>query len=537
MNKNNTSEVEEAVDYVDKPSTAQVEGEVKLVNDDNHVRLIPIPTDDPNDPLAMPRWRKMAILSTCCWFAIFSLLAISGIGTFMNTLYEMYTPAHSTTQITGLSTYPTMIMSFGSFGLLPLAFVFGRRPVFLFAVTVTFITVLTAGSSTTFNGHFISRVFLALGTGACESLLPLIISDATFIHERSFYFGFYWSVQNGVNAALNIALSYMIAASSWRWYYWLFAITLGASIVMAVFLLPETRFARPAASVNGRVVLTDEFGATHFLSDEEARARFGDLLLHNNQDGVSGPREKRTLLQELKPWSPVAPNGLAIWAGAYWKILKSFSSPGVWYAMLTSSISLGIAVAISLVYSTLLEESYGWSASSVGLFNAGVIPAAILAMLYSGWGAAKVNIWLAARNGGVHRPEHHLIHLIIPYLTGACGIIVFGVCANSPEKYSAWGLVLAWAIYEFSFTCVIITTTTFAAEVFPENPGAAMVPVVGGKNIISFGASYGLIPMVNTYTYLEAFMILFGVFTGIFALGIPVYFLNGKWRKAALKST
>ncbi|KAI1342296.1 major facilitator superfamily domain-containing protein [Xylariaceae sp. FL0016] len=530
MDKRDMTEVETASTHIEKPALQHNEGDVKIVNEHNEIRQIPIPTDDPNDPLNWPKWRKMGIVGTCCWFAIFSLLAVSGIGTFMNTLYMMYTN-QSPDEITNLSTYPTMIMALGSFGLLPLAFVFGRRPIFLFAVVLAFITVLTAGSSNDFDGHFISRIFLALATGATESLLPLIISDATFVHERSLYFGFYWSIQNAVNAGLQIALSYMIAASSWRWYYWLFAITLGASILTSIFLLPETRFQRPAASINGQVIYTDEFGATHFLTDEEARQRFGDIA-----QPLSTVTRKRTFLQELKPWSPVAQNGLKIWAGAYMKIFKSMSSPGVWFAMLASSISLGIGVAITLVYSTVLEESFGWSPASVGLFNVGIIPAAILAMFYSGWFAEKANIWLAKRNGGVHRPEHHLVHLIIPYITGAIGIIVFGVVANSPQDYSAWGLVVAWGIYEFSFTCILITTTTFAAEVFPENPGAAMVPVVGGKNIIAFGAAYGLIPMLHIYSYIKAFMILFGIFTGIFALGIPVYFLNFKWRKAALKS-
>ncbi|KAH9901750.1 major facilitator superfamily domain-containing protein [Xylariomycetidae sp. FL2044] len=548
-NKNSVTEVETASTQVEKAAAAAVAqrqdggggGDIVLVNEGNKIRNIPIPTDDPNDPLNWPKWRKIGIVGTCCWFAIFSLLSVSGIGTFMNTLYKMYGATRTSEEITGLSTYPTMIMALGSFGLLPLAFVFGRRPVFLFAVAIAFITVLTAGSSDDFDGHFISRIFLALATGATESLLPLIISDATFLHERSFYFGFYWSIQNGVNAALQIALSYLTSSSSagggWRWYYWLFAVALGASILSSIFLLPETRFPRPAALVDGRVVYTDEFGATHFFSfrsgdEEEARRRFGGGGGEGGGD-VEGPTEmsgrtkkKRTFVQELKPWSPMAENGWRIWAGAYWKILKSLSSPGVWFAMLASSISLGIGVAISLVYSTILEERYGWSPESVGLFNVGIIPAAIFAMLYSGYGADKMNVWLAARNGGVHRPEHHLLHLIIPYITGATGIIVFGVCANDPERYSAWGLVVAWAIFEFSFTAVLITTTTFASEVFPENPGAAMVPVVGGKNIISFGASYGLIPMLQIYTYLKAFMILFGIFTAIFALGIPVYFLN-----------
>jgi hypothetical protein len=34
-----------------------------------------------------------------------------------------------------------------------------------------------------------------------------------------------------------------------------------------------------------------------------------------------------------------------------------------------------------------------------------------------------------------------------------------------------------------------------------------MVVVVGGKNLISFGAAQGIIPMVSKYSYLTAFMI------------------------------
>lgn len=316
--------------------------------------------------------------------------------------------------------------------------------------------------------------------------------------------GLYWSIQNGVNAALLVSLSYLTANLGWRWYYWLFAITLGASLLSAVFFLPETRFQRPAASLSGQVVYTDEFGATHILSDADARERFGDLTMHVD---LPASGRKRTFIEELKPWSPVADNGFKIWTGAYVKMAASLTSPGVWFAMLAGSISLGIAIAITLIYSALLEDSYGWSPASVGLFNIGTVPGSFLAMLHSGWFAGRVNLWLARRNGGVHKPEHHLIHLIIPYVTGAVAIIVFAVCANNPEKYSAWALVIAWAIYEFSFTCIIITVTTFAAEVFPDNPGAAMVPVIGGKNIISFGAAYGLIPMLAKYSYLKSFLI------------------------------
>lgn len=51
-----------------------------------------------------------------------------------------------------------------------------------------------------------------------------------------------------------------------------------------------------------------------------------------------------------------------------------------------------------------------------------------------------------------------------------------------------------------------MTTTHFASEAMPENPGPALVMVIGAKNIVSFGASKGIVPMVHKYDYLTAYM-------------------------------
>ncbi|PVH79736.1 MFS general substrate transporter [Cadophora sp. DSE1049] len=502
-----------------------------MISRTDEVRRIPVPSDDPNDPLKFSKWRKIGIVFTCCWFSNFSLLSLSGIGTFFNALFRLYLPAQTPSEIVGLATYSSMVMAFGCLGLLPLAIVFGRRPVFLLAILVAFGATIGAATSKGFHSHFVSRIFLGLATGATESLLPLIISDVTFLDERSFYFGVYWASQNAVSTGLIIALSYATAALSWRWFYWIFTITLAVGTIFVVFLSPETKFLRSPTAVNGQVVFTDEFGTTHILSNEEAEARFGDI-----QEHISSPTstEMKSFLQNLKPFTKPTPGGLRAWLGVYGKILKCCTSPGVIFATMASSITLGIGIAITLIYNNLLVEDFHWSAGSVGLFNAGVIPACFLAMLYSGFVANKINLWLARRNGGVHKPEHHLVHLILPCITGAMGIIAIAETANAPQKHSVWGLLVGWAIYQFSFVCILITTTAFAAEVIPGSPGAAMVIVVGGKNVISFGASYGLTPMLQIYSYLTAFMILLGIYLGIFALGIPVYFLNNKWKKRVL---
>jgi hypothetical protein len=211
--------------------------------------------------------------------------------------------------------------------------------------------------------------------------------------------------------------------------------------------------------LNGQVIYTDEFGATRVLTDPHAIAQLGEL----NGD-LDANVEKKTFIQELKPWSDVTPNGFKVWLTAYLKIAKSATSPAVIYALLVSSISLGVSIGITLVYSSVLEEGYHWSPRDVGLFNVGswlpkqiiieslansgqggVMPACMMAMFYSGFCADKINVWLARRNGGVHKPEHHLLHLIVPFLTGVIGIVAIAVCSQYPNKLSAWGLVLGWA--------------------------------------------------------------------------------------------
>lgn len=430
------------------------DGEVVLVAD-SAVQRIPVASADPNDPLNYSKLRKFGVMVTTCWFckscqsrdrliaetdnqtAIFSLLSLAGLGSFFNTLFHLYGADHTPDEIVGLSTYPTMLMAVGCLVLLPIAMVIGRRPVFIISVLVCLICYITAGTSQTFSQHFISRIFVGIATGAVESLLPLVIADVTFLDERGFYFGIYWSTQNCVSSGILIGLPYLIADAGWRWFYWLFVITMAISFIFAFFLLPETRFARLPITLSGKTIHTDEFGHTMVLDNEEAMRRFG----HIDAD-MHAPEPKRTYLQELKPWSKLAPNALKVWCGAYIKIGKAFTSPAVIWALLLSSISLGIGIAVSLIYSVVLEVGYEWSPGSVGLFNIGIIPASFLAMAYSGWFGDKVNLWLAKRNGGVHRPEHQLVNLIFPCVAGVVGLVALALPANNPEKYSVWGMLI-----------------------------------------------------------------------------------------------
>ena len=485
-NMEKDASVTEQLEYVKGHDFGGVNtGNIDLLDSNGRVRRIPVPSTDPNDPLNLNKWRKLGIIITCCWFSIFSLVLVGGAGPILPFWIEIYAPqGYDTQSIVNLTTYPSLVMAFGAFLILPASMMFGRRPVTLFCCLLVVATTIGAARSTTFESHMACRILQGVATGATESVLPLIITDISFIDERGFWFACYWGTQNLVNALFTITVSYLAADLGWRWFYWVLAILAGSGTTLAFFCLPETRYQRSPQFLTGQVHYTDEFGVTQILSDVEARERLGDAMASGNR-GELAP--KRTYIQSLNPISSIAPDAAKLGLSALVKMAQSLSSPAVIWAIMATSITLGLGISMTLTYGTILTTDFQWPTAHVGLVNAGIFPASMAAMFYAGYLADKVNIWLARRRGGEHFPEDSLIMLIFPAIVSAIGTIVYAVTANSPASHSYWGIIMGWTLFEFGFIVVLITTTHFAAEAYPSNPGPALAVVVGLKNVVSFG--------------------------------------------------
>jgi hypothetical protein len=89
-------------------------GDLQLINTTGEIRRIPIPSSDPNDPLNYSKWRKLGILICCCWFSIFSLVLVGGLGPILGVFIGLYAPTgKSVQQVVNLTTYPSLVMAFG----------------------------------------------------------------------------------------------------------------------------------------------------------------------------------------------------------------------------------------------------------------------------------------------------------------------------------------------------------------------------------------------------------------------------------------
>jgi Major Facilitator Superfamily len=101
-----------------------------------------------------------------------------------------------------LSSLPLLIVGLSNYILVPASIIFGRRPVLILCGALAWTCAIWAGRSQSLNSHLAARCVQALGAGAVESLIPLVVTDMTFINQRNRGIGIVWASQ--VSSSLSI---------------------------------------------------------------------------------------------------------------------------------------------------------------------------------------------------------------------------------------------------------------------------------------------------------------------------------------------
>jgi hypothetical protein len=269
--------------------------------------------------------------------------------------------------------------------------------------------------------------------------------------------------------------------------------TCSVGLLLNFFLIPETRFARPPANIDGQVVVTDAYGEQIVISEEEAIAR-------GLQNGDNVDMSPLRFSETLKVWNGASRETAKLAAMSYVEMAKCLSAPGLLWTVAYSGIVLAVNIGFSLTYAQNLIENYGWSQDQTGLIQIATIPAGLLATVYSGWGMDQLALRSAKRNHGVHTPEARLPIIILPSILVIIGTVCYGYTLERPAMFGGHWIapVAFFSLMVFGFISSLITTTTFAVECCPRAPGPALVIAVGGKNLVAFGLSYALVPLVQT---------------------------------------
>lgn len=178
------------------------ENHVNLKHDPTgKIVLVPQPSDDPNDPLNWPRWKKemfsVSIVIGCgCVGAVGPLLssAIVPLAAEFDVPIQRFTLGFNGSSLIGLA--------FSNLFCNSLAMMIGKRPVYLVTTLGLLVTTVWSAVAKDFVSISISRAVQGFCISPMEALIPASIADIWFVHQRGFRNAvFNLGVLGGINLA------------------------------------------------------------------------------------------------------------------------------------------------------------------------------------------------------------------------------------------------------------------------------------------------------------------------------------------------
>lgn len=324
-------------------------------------------------------------------------------------------------------------IALGGVILVPLAYRYGRRPIYLVGVAVQLASLVWTATARNGWEFTVTNCMAGVGASVSQAIVPLTITDVFFIHQFATAYGWYVFAQ-GVGAFLGPLLaSFVVAAQGWRMMSWWMAATLLAIAVLMLLLVEESTFVpnmdmqndceESEAGVVDRRTAHGKEHVANWISRETV-----DPVELNRPYGGSGlelPPAAKPLRQRL---AFITPTGRPIGERfmSCFVILVRF--PGVAYAALTyGTIMLWLELFNYGIITELTASPYNLSTQGTGLFNLAPLLGHLVGTLAI---APLSDRWIFTRakaNAGLHEPEARLWFSLPAGVLVAAGALMFGI--------------------------------------------------------------------------------------------------------------
>ncbi|PSR97686.1 major facilitator superfamily domain-containing protein [Coniella lustricola] len=478
-------EMEEILDTKIYPGTEIMKdvGSHHFVKGRNHHHrvLVPQPSDDPRDPLNWsPFWKGATIFGSLA--ISFSLnmgpLSLAPMVDHYMTVYDR--SLADTLQFTGVA---ILVLGFSNFLWVPVATCFGRRPVAICSALICASSSIWRAKATSYGSFMGACVLNGLGSGPCETLMPQVIADVIFLHDRGKYQTLYFSLYF-ISLMLGPVIAGSMASNTGVESFWWFnAGLLIFTTLFCVFLFPETRYHRQqpadttATTGSAAAAAADGGGGLH--SPDEKHVEPGSTHI-DPALGHGGPTLANFLL-----FQPYAGNVLReLWLPWY---LHAY--PIIQFASFVVSWSASAFLVVNLTQSQVFAAPpYNYTSQTIGLFNLAVLVGGFVGLFTCGSLSDLVAARLTARNNGVREPEMRLVAMI-PYMV----VMVIGtvVTAVGYDRHWPWQVIVI-----VGYTCLGIQVaalpsivSTYAVDCYKPVTGSVFVTITINKNLWGYGLS------------------------------------------------
>jgi hypothetical protein len=132
---------------------------------------------------------------------------------------------------------------------------------------------------------------------------------------------------------------------------------------------------------------------------------------------------------------------------------------------------------------------------------------------------------VARRNGGAREPEHHLLNIVVPLVSGLAGVFIFGWAG---QNNAHWGVLMVGSfLIIFGALVVLSVVNVFVVESYPMWAGPVLVNVSSLRIILAFFLSSKSTSWIAERGFLNTFVIYAEVMI-VVSLGIPVLYFFGR---------
>ncbi|KAL2854998.1 MFS general substrate transporter [Aspergillus pseudoustus] len=522
------------------PGTVRLEEKGIHVGQD--VILQPRPTDDPNDPLNWPAWRKYLNLGLVCFW-------VAMVAEFINAPTPTWGPMNeelgfSYKVLNDSYAAGCAALGLGSVLLIPFALKFGRRPLYLLSTLVQFAVSVWSAKMQTVVDLMLINVLQCFFASLAESIVQMTIADVFFVHQRGRMNTLYVWVWLFATYLGPLIAGFVAKGQGWRWVWWWNVIIFGVSIFAVAFGYEETKYiplsvtSGPSEADNREIESApgagdekansfpkkpvEDIGTAEFAASpavESAAVITVGTAVTINRNIPQKTYWQRLALFTTTPSSRSSHDSFL--RHIYQPLILLTTIPAIAYAALVYGILVGLGDVMSTTMSTFLPEApYNFSSDQVGLMHLprmiGVTIGALITGPLSDWWI----VYISRRRDGVYDPEVRL-WCVVPFLPFIpAGALLFGIGLNNQL---AWPVIaVGLALYNVGVTPVNSLIITYLTDSYKEIIGDALVGVTLVRNSFSTAFIFALTPWIDRigvkYVLVTilliacAFLSLFGVF-------------------------
>ncbi|RAL14274.1 putative MFS transporter [Aspergillus homomorphus CBS 101889] len=478
------------------------------------------------DPKLYPRRVRYAALLTVNVFVFMGNMYSSGIATgFESLAMDLHV---SYQKLADLISWSVLSMGLANLFWMPLALTFGKRPIVLISMAMFVAGIIWTVVAQDYNSLMGARVFASFGYGSIESLGPSILAD--LFHERNYssamaMYALFLSAGSQVGPVI---AGYLVAARGWRWFFIVCLIVAAVNMVTTFFFLPETMYEPdPEDEQEDEFEEKNDTVHSHIESlprlTPQSRAQqfsYGDYWKGLFQVGLSTEAKTKGVFKFL---------GYAAWLPIPMLLL-----PGVLLASMMYGVVLGAVVSISTLASSIFSAPpYLFSSGALGLWTLGSFIGIIVVAPVAGPLTDALSQFLRRRNNNVHKPEHRIPALIVPFCIAPVGLVVFGYTTAHQMHYAL--PALGSAMCAAGLTLVPSVMLSYVVDSYPHASGEALVLVNVSKNVVAFGLSKGSVDWMMQQGLAKMFYEFAAIEWAVLALGLPLYFAGPWIRKRTAK--